>query len=312
MAIDGKKVVIGVDGGGTKTKGVLMVEGGDVLSTTAKASSNPHSNPESAVRAALHGLVGDLCSEAEISKADVDGICLGMAGCDRPADKKFITDIVKESFDQELPIEVINDALVAMMAVLGKLHGILVISGTGSICFGYNEETGKNARSGGWGHILADEGAGYQIAVEGMKAVLAEWDQRIEKTALTEKILKQLKLNDPTDLIGWTYMQGNGKAEIAALARLVHQAAEEGDQAARDILDHQADLFLENVAAVHKRLFKPDEVVPLALWGGNLQNVKSYQDLFIRKIEEKGLAVEPVNKDVEAMHGAAAYMLEKL
>lgn len=313
MAINGKKLVIGVDGGGTKTNGVLMTEDGEALARASAPSSNPHSNPEHAVRAALHTLISDLVSAGKVEAEHVDGMCLGMAGCDRDADKSFIRNIVAEALPDGARIEVINDALVAMVAVLGRLHGILVISGTGSICLGCNGETGEQARSGGWGHILADEGAGYQIAVSALKAVMAQHDKRQEKTAITEKVLTALSLGAPTDIIGWLYMQGNGKAEVAALARLVHLAAEEGDSIALNILRDQAAQLIAHVEAVQHRLFSnSSEPTDLALWGGNLQNAVIYRNIFLEELERKKLPLRPVMKEAQANEGAAIYMLNQL
>lgn len=311
MANTGQRIVIGVDGGGTKTHGVLYREDGTVLAEGHFPSSNPHSNPEDAVRGALHGLIDSLLKEGAVGLSSLGGICLGMAGCDRPADKAFIEKIVRERLGQEKPVVIVNDAIVAIVAVLKKLHGILVISGTGSICFGFNEAKGENARCGGWGHILADEGSGYKIGLQGLIKILHAHDGRGPATSLTEKILGGLHLNNPTDLIGWTYMGGNGKTEIAALARYVHEEAKSGDAVAAQILDDQAAELVSIVTPVYRRLFD-GEKAELALWGGNLIHVEPYRRRFLSQLEKCGLNIEPIIRDEQAVIGAAQHMLNNL
>jgi len=314
MAFNGKKLVIGVDGGGTKTSGILMTESGEILAEGSWGSSNPHSNPEEKVREALHGLVGTLCSNANVPVIAVDGVGMGMAGCDRPADKAFIEKIVREKIGETPKLVIVNDAIVAMVAVLKRLHGILVIAGTGSICYGYNGETGTSARSGGWGHLLADEGSGYALGLGALKAVLAELDGRGPATTLTQRVLTTLGLQGPTDLVGWTYMSGKGKTDFAALSILVHEEEAKGDAAARQLLDEAAASLVSLIPPLYRKLFMPttQEVIPVALWGGNLLNARAFQARFIERLKATGLNVTPVVKDEQAVVGAAQHMLNNL
>jgi len=308
-----KRLVIGVDGGGTKTHGILYSEDGKTLAEGFFPSSNPHSNPEAAVRDALHSLIDTMLVQSGKKLTEIAGICLGMSGCDRPADKGFIEGIVRENVGPTFPVLIVNDAVVAMVAVLKKLHGILVISGTGSICLGYHEGKGINTRCGGWGHLLADEGSGYSIGLGGLKAVLHAHDGRLAPTSLTARVLGELKLESPTDLIGWTYMSGKGKTEIAALSRLVHEEAGKGDDAASGILDEQAALLVSIVTPVYTRLFGENrEPAQIALWGGNLMNVAHYRERFEKRIAATGLPLEPIMRDEQAVVGAAVHMLRNL
>ena len=314
VALSGKKLVIGVDGGGTKTNGVLMEEGGRILAKTSVGSTNPHSNPEAKVREALHTLVDTLLHDGNAKLENVDGICMGMAGADRPADRGFLERIMREKIGDTLKLIIVNDAVVAMVAVLGRLDGILVIAGTGSICYAFNAEKGESTRAGGWGHLLADEGSGYAIGLAALKAIMRAFDQRTAPTSLTDRVLKELKLSAPPDLVGWIYMSGNGKTEIAALSRIVHEEAANGDEIAAKILAEQADELIDIVKAVYKRLFAGRKgEVKLALWGGNLVNAEKYQKRFIDEIKATGFPVTPViSHDAEAMVGAAQHALNNL
>lgn len=313
MTHNGKRMVIGVDGGGTKTAAALYVEGEGIIAEGQFPSTNPHSNSEEQVRSALGNLVMELVQKGKVEKKAIDGICLGMAGADRPADKAFLEKIIREHIAPETRLLIVNDAVVAMVAVLKRLHGILLIAGTGSICLGYNESSGTSTRCGGWGHLLADEGSGYAIGLSALKAIMCAYDEREKPTSLTTRILAELNLNSPTDLVGWIYMGKNGKTEIAALARIIHEEDEKGDEVAQHILNHQADLLVEIVEPVYRRLFsQTNERAKLALWGGNLLHATRYQKTFLNKLANSGLNVEPVVQDERAVIGAAVHMLNHL
>lgn len=313
MASPQSPLVIGIDGGGTKTHGVLYSEERGVVAEAHAAGSNPHSNPENVVRAALHGLVDQLLDRGATTLDQVAGICVGMAGVDRPKDREFIENILLERIGQTARLLVVNDAIVAMEAVLGRLHGILLIAGTGSICLGYNEKTRQSTRCGGWGHLLADEGSGYRIGLRALVAVLHAHDKRIAPTSLTARVLEFLHLADPTDLIGWTYMQGNGKTEVAAVAPLVHEEAAQGDAAANDILAEEAASLATLVVPVYTQLFpEEEEPVQIALWGGNLVHIEAYRKRVTDALEKTGLRLEPVVREAQAVVGAARHMLHHL
>ena len=318
MALDGKRLVIGVDGGGTKTAACLFQEGKGIIAEGLFGSTNPHSTPEKDVRQAFSDVVSTLMQKSGIQRDQIDGICMGMAGADRPADRAFLEPIMRSHIADHTKLLIVNDAVVAIVGVLKKLHGILVIAGTGSICLGYNEKTSQVMRCGGWGHILADEGSGYTIGLEALKAIMHAHDLRAEQTVLTERILGELKLSAPPDLIGWTYMEKdgkrNGKPEIAALSRFVHDAAPEGDAVAQRILATQAQACVDIIVPVYKRLFgETGEKAQLALWGGNLLNGKHYQGLFLDRIKATGLPFEVViDEKAQAMEGAAVHMLNNL
>lgn len=311
--LNSKKLVIGVDGGGTKTAGVLMDEDGKILAQGNFGATNPHANGSEEVINAFKDLFGTLTAKGGVSLSDLDAIGMGMAGCDRPADKALIEGYVRGIVGEKVPITLVNDAVIAMVAVLERLHGILVIAGTGSICYGFNADKGREVRCGGWGHLLADEGSGYSMGLAALRAVLQSYDGRRGSTSLSDKILKTLKLNSPLDLIGWAYLSGVGKTEIAALGRAVHEADAEGDAVASALLDEEAAHLAALVVPVYTKLFGDEgSRQPLALWGGNLVNVERYRNRFIAAVEKTGVPVYPVLKDAQAVIGAARHALNGL
>src|SRR3990170_4420420 len=123
-----------------------------------------------------------------IDAGGTKAICLGIAGVDREDDHTVIRGIMKR-IGLKARILIVNDALVALEAGTPGQPGIVIISGTGSIAYGRNA-AGEAARSGGWGHVLGDEGSGYWIGRAALRAVLRAADRRGPPTVLTRMLLK--------------------------------------------------------------------------------------------------------------------------
>lgn len=305
------KYVVGVDGGGTKTLGLLLRSDEAQLARTAAPSTNIHAVAHDEVRATLQGMIAGMCKEAGIGVHDLHAVCLGMAGCDSPADRATLESFLKPILAPSTSILMVNDAIVAARAVLGRMHGLLLIAGTGSICFGWNDRTGQSARCGGWGHLLADEGSGYRIGMSALIGILRAVDGRGEATSLQEAIMGSLGLKEPREILQVAYGPNGTKANIAALARFVMDADAAGDKVAGAILDREADALVELLGPVHGKLFTAaDGRVPLGLWGGNLIHVARYRDRFLSRLAATGLPLEPIIKpEADAVLGAARHAL---
>ena len=144
---------------------------------------------------------------------------------------------------------------------------VLVLSGTGSCCFGRTWD-GKTAKVGGWGHILGDKGSGFEIGLRTLKAVVYYYDRDGEWSKLGQRILRKLQLNEPDDLIGW--VQTAGKDEIASLAVEVFNAWAERDEIAADILEGAAHSLAEDAASCAGGLVKEGAPVQFVLAGSVL------------------------------------------
>jgi N-acetylmuramic acid 6-phosphate etherase len=149
----------------------------------------------------------------------------------------------------------------------GMIPRVLVLSGTGSCCYGRTWD-GKTAKIGGWGHILGDKGSGFEIGLRALKAVVYYLDRGGEWSRLGQRILRKLHLNEPEDLIGW--VQTAGKAEIAAIAVEVFNAWRERDKIAVDVLEGAAHGLAKDAASCAGRLAKRGAPVQFVLAGGVL------------------------------------------
>ncbi len=301
--------VIGVDGGGTKTNGVLMRDDGAVLAEARFPGSNPHASSREQVREVLGGLLQELCRMAAMPLGEVNSICLAMAGVDRPRDRELIEGFVRPLLNPTQQLLVVNDAVAGIMSALDKPHGLMLISGTGSVCFGFRED-GLTSRCGGWGQLLGDEGSGYWIALEALKAVIRNFDGREGPTSLTDAILGRLALDQPTDILGWLQRIENSKPEIATLAVLVHEADARGDAVASRILDeaaHQLDVI---TAPAYRVLFGNDSAeVPIVFGGSNLLKGERFQARVRERMVASWMNLAPVLPRYEAVVGAGRFAL---
>jgi N-acetylglucosamine kinase-like BadF-type ATPase len=229
-----EKFLLGIDGGGTKTYAVITDSSWQIIGEGFSGAANPlRVGLEDAVRH-IDQAVADACAEAGIEIGDIDSACAAIAGINHPIHYHTMKDALDAAL-QIAGLELVTDARAALEGALDGKPGVVVIAGTGSIAIGVNEK-GEQARAGGFGPTLSDEGSGYYIAQRALKAVVSSFDGRSPRTTLAERICKRLGVAGPSDLPGVIYNSDSEPVEIAPLAELVDQAAQEGDEVAQQIL----------------------------------------------------------------------------
>lgn len=270
--------IIGIDGGGTKTVGILTTETGQYLAEAQSGPANYHAVGEAQTRVVLENLVEELCKKAGVSRTSPIRFCLGMAGLGCPADQEVIGRICDNLRIGDNRI-LTHDAHIALVGGTEKQDGVIIISGTGAIVYGINAD-GREARASGWGYLLGDEGSGYDIALNGLRGVARAADGRDAPTELTDRILSKLELNEPSALIRWVHAAS--RDTIAHLAEIVFDAARAKDGVASRIIDGAADELVCAARRVVEQLEfgKPFDVV---LSGGNFV----HQPMFVDKLRLK-------------------------
>jgi len=143
----------------------------------------------------------------------------------------------------------------------------VIISGTGSVAFGRNE-SGQEARAGGWGPTIGDEGSGYAIARDGLSAIVRAHDGRGRKTKMTELLCYDYDMCSPEDLPRFVYATTTHADDIARYGKLVIESARLGDEVAIEILERAGRELAECVLAVARRLALTSEQFPVAYVGG--------------------------------------------
>jgi N-acetylglucosamine kinase-like BadF-type ATPase len=257
---------IGVDGGASKTAAIVVDGQGKRLGSGLAGGSNhlrvgieeATRNVERAVNMAL--------VEAGIAIKEVEYAYCGIAGSDHPVHREKVIDALRIFFPRGNFI-VDTDARIALTGAIGFGAGIVVISGTGSVAFGRNT-AGDEARAGGWGPTLGDEGSGFWIAREGLSAIVRAHDGRGFKTAMTGLLCQEYAMCQPDDLPAFVYAATTHVDDIARYGKLVIEAAAASDEVARDILGRGGSELAECVLAIARKLHMTDTDFPVAYVGG--------------------------------------------
>ena len=296
--------VLGLDAGGMKTVCLLADEHGTVLASARGSGANLQVQGELEVEKTLHDLMEQALGGQPFLP---DAICLGIAGVDRPDDAAVMRGIMRR-IGYKTRTLVVNDALVALVAAVGEDPGIVIVCGTGSICYGKNER-GQAARAGGWGYILGDEGSGYWMGRRALTAATRHADARGPATALTELTLAHFDVRSVPELVHAVHARDPRRHRIAGLAEAVQAAALEGDALARQILDDAADELLAAAASVAERLEMRGEVFPFVLAGGVFHGVPLLRDSVLRRLADVAPRCQPQLLTEEPALGAVRLAL---
>jgi N-acetylglucosamine kinase-like BadF-type ATPase len=260
------KYFLGVDGGASKTAALVIDGDGQPLGRGVAGPSNhlrvgietATRNVERAVNIAL--------VEAGMAIRQVEYAYCGIAGADHPAHRQRVIDSLKIFFPKGNFI-VDNDARIALTGAVGFGSGVVVISGTGSVAFGRNDGA-QEARAGGWGPTIGDEGSGYAIARDGLSAIVRAHDGRGRRTKMTELLCYDYDMCSPEDLPRFVYATTTHADDIARYGKLVIEAARLGDEVAREILERAGRELADCVLAVARRLSLTESEFPVAYVGG--------------------------------------------
>lgn len=296
---------IGIDGGGTKTACMIGDGLGNVLAVCYGASSSIKSNSREVVQEVLLSLIQQVLALSNSTESQLEGVFLGLAGADRPEDKVQILSLLEGKLPDSVVITLHNDAITALSAGTWGEAGIVLISGTGSIAYGFVPEASISVRVGGWGYMLGDEGSGFSMSQHALIAVMKQHDGRGPHTKLTSYILDQLSLTDPNQIVTYVYGQANIRTAIAVLSKVVLQAAKEDDEVALEIVDQAVKELAQIAITAKTRLqqLQPNQDMsdlPLLLSGGLFSDswfqtcFESQQDIMNSKLKVSKLEVPPV------------------
>jgi len=291
--------VLGIDAGGTKTVCLVADEQGHVLGSSRGPGANLASLGELEVEKVLH----EVMEQAMVGQSGAPAvICLGIAGVDRAEDAAIIRSIMRR-IGNKAPVLVVNDALIALEAGAGDGPGIVLIAGTGSICYGRNER-GQAARAGGWGYILADEGSGWWMGQRAIQAVMRQADGRGPATSLTPRVLAYFGVTDPALVVHEVYYHDPRRRLIAGLGPAVQASVDEGDPVAREIVADAAGELALAARSVAEKLEMRGAQFPLVLSGGAFRVVTSLLADLTSRVAEVVPRGQPRLLDVEPAMGA--------
>ncbi len=252
---------IGIDGGGTGTRAVVIDGKREVVGRGEAGASNHYSvGAEVAAQncaLAAQGAIADAAQNAP--EFDAQGIAawgFGLAGVRRAHDIALITPAL--SAICSLPFCLETDVVAAHAGAFSGQPGIVLSAGTGAICFGADEH-GEKFYADGWGPLLGDEGGGYWMGSEALRAVCRGLDGRGPKTRLIAPVMEQLGVENGDQLIEFVHSDACSREKIAALSRVVFDQADGGSGEASAIRARAAMCLSSSVKSVtramlHRRL----------------------------------------------------------
>lgn len=299
------KYVVGLDGGGTKTEVIVADLDGNILKQFKSGAINI--NGES-IQNVEHNLV-EIFNTISLLTGNFDdcmSTCIGAAGVSNPLTKETLKKAVaKSGYNGKLFIT--GDHETALYGALGKAYGIILIAGTGSICYGKNK-FGLEKRTGGFGHLIDDEGSGYAIGRDILSALVRAVDGRGKETPLRELVFSQLNIYSINELIGFIYDKNTNKRDIAKLAPNLTLACADGDPVALKIAQKCSDELAGLVVPIANQLGLCNDEIALA--GSVLQKDEYIRNSFVDSLARKYPKMKwtfPLNG---AAYGAALMAIE--
>ena len=297
------KYIIGLDGGGTKTIGVLYGDSEKELYRTYEGFANFSVDENLSlfnVKAAIHKV------HEQIRAKDFElTICIGVAGI-----TKFIKigELIKELEDKyNAKVYAVTDILIALYAIKkNRVENIIMaIGGTGSAVMTYN---GELRRFGGSGHLLGDEGSAYHLVIEALRKVIYD-EEHDSLTSFDRQLLMVLGCKDSSDIIKFVY--NRAKSEIASKAREISKFAQDGYKEAIGLLKNEGKLLADIVTNAYLRTSKGQKAI-IALRGGFILNAPYAKEQFLLEIKEKIDNFEYENSNYEPVVGTYYLVKERI
>jgi N-acetylglucosamine kinase-like BadF-type ATPase len=304
-------LVVGVDGGGTKTLGLLADTTGDILARCRGEGSNQNVIGIDNAARNLAELLSDLAKTAGRSPSEIGSAVLGLSGAGSEKDRQVLGEAIQVRLRAmgfpPVRTTIQSDGRVALEGAFNGGPGVVAVAGTGSVVNG--KTSGGSAISvGGWGRVVGDEGSGYFIGLEAIKAVSRELDGRGEAGRLRDSLAGKYGLGTRERIIAAVYRE---KFDIPSIAPLVVEAAESDDPVAIGILTRASrDLSLQIVSVIDRLGLEGGTGVVMI--GGLIDHESVYSRMLQSEIRKSSPAVDfraPLNGPA---HGALLLALASL
>ena len=293
-----KMLYIGVDGGGTKTALAAYDADGNVV---AQSLSGPLNYNFTGIENAISNLKEGM-EALGVPVSSVAAVGIGDPSIDDTPDSENARLFLERCRDMlGVPVFIRSDVYMTLFALTeGQERGVLIISGTGSMAMGEDEDE-KTQIAGGWGRLSDDEGSGYYIGISGIRAALRYADGVGESTELLAAALDYFGKDTPRGLIDAFY--GDKEPDIAGFSKKVSECAERGDTVANEILLSAAQML----AAYVEVLLEKCNARLVGVYGSVLCKDKKVRGEFERILRSRFDDVIIREPSVSAQYAAAMY-----
>jgi glucosamine kinase len=292
------KVVLGIDGGGTRTRASIMA-GEKQLAFTENGSIKRLRVGAQAADANLRSILREVFRQAGLKRAHA--ACVGVASSKMPGVHEWIMGVLSEFGVKSA--ELVGDEVIALDAAFKGGPGILQIAGTGSNCIGRAPDGGRES-AGGWSSRLGDEGSGYWIGLHAIRRALKAYD-RDQPTRILETVGKIWGTGTIDELVN--VGDGTPGPDFAALAPAINQLAEEGDAVAGEVMAQAAQDLTDSVLLVRAKLRRKHNLnaeVPLAWIGSVIGKARLVREPFLAGLRAAAPSMSICEKEVAGIEGA--------
>jgi glucosamine kinase len=268
---DNNEIFLGIDGGGSKCKAIVMSVDNKILGTGIAGPANPLHGYEQAINSITESAKLAL-KDAGIDESELGNVVagVGLAGVNLPV-------LFEQMSNWKHPFKkmfLATDLLIACLGAHDGEDGAVMITGTGSCGFSFVD--GHPYIVGAHGFPHGDKGSGAWFGLQAAKKSLLSLDGLIPPSSINDKVLALLDVKDDVELV--EVIAGKPAAFYARMANLVFDSAEEGDELAIEIVNEGAG-YINHVA---KQLLTKNPP-KLALIGGLTPRIKPWLDTSIKE-----------------------------
>ncbi len=299
------KYIIGVDGGGTKTLGVIFNMKGEIIHRYETGFAN-FSADEVISKVNIEKTLDNLIKK--LSKNDeLIHIQLGIAGNSKLKDKENYVKHLKYKYSTS--IDMTNDALIALYSVKKDLemNVIMVLGGTGSVVMSSNGE--GYTIIGGFGHLLGDGGSSYHLSITALKRIINEFEENKEFSELSKALLHEINADDHYGISKFVY--NSTKSEIAKLSIFISKLALNGNKDAIKLFIEEGKNLSKQTYSAYQKL-QTNEKVIIGIKGGFLLNAPYVKETFIAELNKLDINYKILKEQVEPVVGAYYLGLKKI
>lgn len=257
------RYALGVDIGSSKTHALVVREDGAVLGAGEAGAGNHQTVGYAGMAAALRAASAQALAAAGLHAERLAAAGLGVSGYDWPSQLPQMLGAVREA-GISAPAEVVNDAVLGLVAGAPELWGLALVSGSGSNCRG-RDRHGREGRVTGEGVPFGEYGGGTELAFLSFQAVSRAWSWRGPATSLSEALVAEVGAASVDDLIEGVSV---GRYYVSnRVAPRVFAAAQAGDAVATELLAQLGRGLADLAAGVIRQLSLEQETFPVVLVG---------------------------------------------
>ncbi|MDN4073870.1 N-acetylglucosamine kinase [Fictibacillus terranigra] len=306
-----KTIVMGVDGGGSKTQAVIVDQNGKILGKGHSGCSNYQVNGITQALTNIREAISHAMKEADITYNGISFVQYGLAGADREKDIRLL-----ETALATLPFpkwNLVCDTMEGLRLGSSSNTGVVLVCGSGTNAAGRNQE-GMVVQTGGFGYLYGDGAVGGNaLAVEAFRSAIRSWELREIPSILTQRIPHYFGFNSMEEM--WNQFLDDGLTKVTGdLAIVLHEAAMDGDQLSIRILKQMGQELGRAASSVIKRLGSLPAPIPIILTGSVLQKGKNPAvfDSIKKTIENEGYTIELIIPEMQPVFGAVLLARDQL